>query len=165
MQTDLHAETASVDPRDETVPVGRDRPPEADGPVGGLATLAREDASDPDLPTAVELRAELLALQQHLDAIVGDGDRVPARIAADSVASERIAALAEQVRQFHNAVRERRRLVGWRSSWFRRLWSRRAGVQSGSGAVTAGEPAERAYRAREAQTGRQLFDAGLHHLR
>lgn len=163
MHTGCYVETVPADLRGEAVPVVREVLPEDHGAGRGQATLVREDASESDLLTAVELRAELLALQQRLEVIVGDDDRAPARVAADSVASENIAALAEQVRQFHHAVQERRRLGGRQQRWFRRLWSRRAGAQSGEGAVTGGEPAERA--AREARMGRQLFEAGLHYLR
>lgn len=79
-----------------------------------LAAGVREDASDPDLPTAVQLRAELRARQQR---------------------------------------------------WLRRLWSPRTGPRSGTGMGAREEPAERAYRAREARAVDHLFEAGLHHLR
>lgn len=165
MQTDLRPETATDDRRNETLPARCEGRAEADGSVGNLATPLREEAPDPALPTVVELRAELLSLQQRLDAIVGDDDRVHSRVAADSVASERIAVLSEQVSRFQRAVRERRRLVGRRMNWFRRLWSGRGGAPPRGGAVIGEKPEVRGDRAREAQMGRQLFDAGIHHLR
>ncbi|HLS34246.1 MAG TPA: hypothetical protein VK039_11705 [Brevibacterium sp.] len=62
--------------------------------------------------------------------------------------------------------RGQRRAVGSRQAWYRSLWARISGGRSGSmSSKTADERTERAHRSRQAQLARQLFRAGLHHMR
>lgn len=130
-----------------------------------VATLVREDAPEPDQTPALELRRELLALQQRLETVIEDSERHRAEVAADPVATERIAALAAQAREFHHAVQERRRPARWWQRWFRSSSNRRARMRTGAEVGARKAAAERADAAREAQLAHQLFATGLHHLR
>src|SRR5699024_11302125 len=73
---------------------------------------------------------------------------------------------------------EPRRAVGARQSWFCSLWGRISEARSAAGAAGAAraagaagasgvedERAERAPHSRQAQLARELFRAGLHHVR
>lgn len=61
---------------------------------------------------------------------------------------------------------EPRRAVGARQSWFCSLWGRISEARSAAGAAgVEDERAERAPHSRQAQLARELFRAGLHHVR
>jgi len=153
----VHLDHQTPEPMPET------GPPIEPGAASGGTTLGEERAA-PDgaetAPSSDQLRQELLAIQERLDAIIRSGEQVHATAAADAVATQRLAQIAQRLREFDAVVRARRRTAGRRRPWHREFWRR----STYPALQRRDHPSVRARRELEAEHLRTFYRAGLLHL-